>query len=315
MPTSDDSADRSSYPWTPVDANLPAEGDHPAIRLSVVDAGPRDGKLAVLLHGFPEYWYSWRHQIAALTAAGYRVLAPDMRGYGGSDKPEGVEPYRSTHLVADVARLIAWAGQKRAFVVGHDWGAVVAWMVANDRPEVVEKLAILNVPHPKVMMRGLRRDPGQMWRSWYVFFFQIPGLPEVITRRDRLSFIRLALAKEPQRPGAFTKEDVDRYVEQYRIPGVARAAISYYRAALRYAGETRKRLRPIALPVQVIWGEKDVHLGAWMADPPPDLVPDCRVLRIPDASHWVQNDAPERVNEVLLDFFGGRGSMGRALRE
>ncbi len=303
MPTSDDPADRPSYPWASRDANLPATPGHDAIRLRVVEAGPEDGPLVVLLHGFPEFWYSWRRQIGPLADAGYRVIAPDLRGYGDSDKPDGVASFGMEHLVADVVRLVRWAGREKAHVVGHDWGAVIAWMVANDHPEVVERLAILNVPHPKVMLKGLRSDPGQMWRSWYILFFQLPWLPEAILRRRRGSAIRMMLKREPTRKDAFTPEDIEKYVDAMLKPGAARSSVSYYRAAVR---QPRSRFRVIALPVQVIWGEKDRHLGAWMADPPPALVPDQRVLRLPDASHWVQNDAWEVVNSTLVGFLGAK---------
>ncbi len=302
MPTSDDLADRTTYPLASRDANLPATPGHAAIRLHVVEAGPADGPLVVLLHGFPEFWYSWRRQIGPLADAGYRVIAPDLRGYGDSDKPDGVASFEMSHLVADVVRLIRWAGREKAHVVGHDWGAVVAWMVANDHPEVVERLAILNVPHPRVMWQGLTTVPGQMLRSWYILFFQLPWLPEAILRRRHGAAIRMMLRREPTRKDAFTAEDIEKYVEAMLKPGAARSTVSYYRAALRGARGTRTRLRRIGMPVQVIWGEKDRHLGAWMADPPRDLVPDQRVLRLPDASHWVQNDAWEVVNETLIGF-------------
>jgi pimeloyl-ACP methyl ester carboxylesterase len=272
------------------------------VRLHYVEAG--EGPLVVLLHGFPEFWWSWRHQIPALVEAGYRVVAPDQRGYAQSDKPADWRDYRIERLAADVAGLIVALGEERAFVVGHDWGAAVGWMVATLHPERVERLAILNVPHPATMQRTLQHSPRQLLHSWYMFFFQIPWLPERLMgwggRRTLESAYRDA------RPGAFTAEDLARYQEALNGPEGFRGPINWYRAALRRSPASARSLyRPIAAPVLVIWGEQDRFLMASMADPDPALVPDVRVVRLPDASHWVQHDEPERVNALLTEFAGG----------
>jgi pimeloyl-ACP methyl ester carboxylesterase len=227
------------------------------VRLHYVEAG--EGPLVVLLHGFPEFWWSWRHQIPALVAAGYRVVAPD-------------------------------------------WGAAVAWMVATLHPERVRRLAILNVPHPDVMQRTLQRSPRQLLHSWYMFFFQIPWLPEHLMgwggRRT------LEGAYRDARPGAFTAADYARYEEALAGPEGFRGPINWYRAALRRSPRAMRALyRPIPAPVLVIWGEQDRFLAKEMADPDPRWVPDARVVRLPAASHWVQHDEPERVNALLTDFF------------
>src|SRR5437879_4698652 len=153
------------------------------IRLNVAQAGPPDGPLVILLHGFPEFWYGWRKQIPALAAAGYRVWAPDQRGYNFSDKPPDVRDYTLDKLAADVAGLIEAAGRQRAIIVGHDWGGAVAWWLAANNPERVERLVIINVPHPLVMRRLILRDPRQTLRSWYMFMFLLPRLPEWFARR------------------------------------------------------------------------------------------------------------------------------------
>jgi pimeloyl-ACP methyl ester carboxylesterase len=269
------------------------------VRLHYVEAG--EGPLVVLLHGFPEFWWSWRNQIPALVDAGYRVIAPDQRGYARSDKPGDWREYRIERLAADVAGLIEAAGEERAAVVGHDWGAAVAWMVATLHPERVERLAILNVPHPETMEKTLRSSPKQLLHSWYMFFFQVPWLPERLLgwggRRA------LASAYRDARPGAFDEGDLDRYVEALSGPEGFRGPINWYRAALRRTpGAMRRLFRPIAAPVLVIWGEQDRFLTASMADPDPDLVPDVRVVRLPTASHWVQHDEPDRVNALLTEF-------------
>jgi pimeloyl-ACP methyl ester carboxylesterase len=269
------------------------------VRLHYVEAG--EGPLVVLLHGFPEFWWSWRRQIPHLVEAGFRVVAVDQRGYAQSDRPPGWRDYRIERLAADVAGLIAALGEERAHVVGHDWGAAVAWMVATLHPERVDRLAILNVPHPARMEKALRTSPRQLLHSWYMFFFQIPWLPERLMRLGG----RRMLEKTYQdaRPGAFTAEDFGRYEEALLGPGGLKGPIDWYRAALRrLPTSTRKLYRPIAAPTLVIWGEQDRFLGAELADPDPALVPDVRVVRLPDASHWVQHDEPDEVNRLLASF-------------
>jgi epoxide hydrolase 4 len=270
------------------------------VRLHYVEAG--SGPLVVLLHGFPEFWYSWRHQIPALVRAGYRVVAPDMRGYHQSSKPRGVQAYRADLLTRDVAGLVRHVGVARAVVVGHDWGAAVAWGVAMRYPELVERLVILNVPHPARMLRALR-TARQLRKSWYMFFFQLPRLPEALLRANDFATLRRPFRVDPVRRDAFSAADIERYVEAARQPGALTGAINYYRALFREGpGRTRASIRRIEAPVLVIWGEQDRYLGAELAAPDPGLVPDVRVERLPDASHWVQADRPERVNALLLAF-------------
>ena len=274
------------------------------VRLHYVEAG--EGPLVVLLHGFPEFWYSWRHQIPALAAAGFRVVAPDMRGYNLSDKPGGVQAYRVELLTRDVERLIRACGAERAVVVGHDWGAIVAWLFAMREPAMLERLVIMNGPHPVAMMRDML-NPLQLARSAYVFFFQLPWLPELAAQAGGFASLRWMLRTDPLRADAFTPEDIERYVEAMAQPGALTATINYYRAAVqRNPLSAREQLRRIDAPVLVIWGEQDRALGPELAEPPHAWVPNARVERLPDASHWVQNDRPERVNALLLDFLGNR---------
>ena len=273
------------------------------VRLHYVEAGA--GPLVVLLHGFPEFWWSWRLQIPALVEAGYHVVAPDQRGYAESEKPRNWRAYGIETLAADVAALIRdELGEKHAFVVGHDWGATVAWMVATLHPEVVEKLAILNVPHPDTLQRTLRSSREQLSRSRYMFYFQLPWLPEHLlgwtTRRA------LERVYGDARPGAFSTDDLDRYVAALKGADGFRGPINWYRAALRTPVRRARALyRPIPAEVLVIWGEQDRFLMASMAEPPRELVPNVRVERLPEASHWVQHDEPERVNALLIGFFAG----------
>src|SRR5579884_2981884 len=227
------------------------------VRLHYVEAGPLDGPPVVLLHGFPDFWYSWRHQIPPLAAAGFRAIAPDMRGYNLSSKPADISAYEARRLAGDIRALIRERGLERACVAGHDWGAAVAWVLAMRHPETVERLAILNVPHPRRMLEALRRPGRQLLRSWYMFFFQLPWLAErAVAARDwwmlRYSF------EHDARPGAFTPADIDRYREAWSQPGAVEAMLAYYRATIRRPPSSRGGgFTPIETPTQVIWGERD----------------------------------------------------------
>jgi epoxide hydrolase 4 len=259
---------------------------------------PKDVPLVVFLHGFPEFWWSWRDQLSAFAAAGYWAVAPDMRGYNESDKPEGVASYDLENLAGDVAGLIRALGREKAVVVGHDWGAVVAWGFAMLHPELLERLAILNVPHPQVMLNNLRGSPMQMLKSWYVFFFQLPVLPEKLVSRNDYAFTRKTFEVD-----GFDKETIEHYIDALRVPKAVTSAINYYRASIRRAAKGRLPIiREIEQKVLVIWGDKDRYLRKEMAEPPKDLVPNARVVHLPHATHWVQNDATDEVNRLLLDF-------------
>jgi pimeloyl-ACP methyl ester carboxylesterase len=272
------------------------------VRLHYVEAG--EGPLVVLLHGFPEFWYGWRHQIDGLAGAGFRVVAPDMRGYNLSSKPAGVTAYDVDRLAADVRDLIRERGAERACVAGHDWGGPPAWSAAMNHPEAVERLAILNSPHPRRFLTALRR-PDQLARSWYMGAFQLPWLPERLVRADRWRALRYGFEHDA-RPGAFTPADVDRYVEAWSQPGAITAMINFYRALPRQSpARAMARIRPVHAPTRVIWGERDRYLSPALAEPPREDVPNLeRVIRLPEATHWVQHDEPERVTELLAEFFG-----------
>jgi epoxide hydrolase 4 len=270
------------------------------LRLHYVEAGT--GPLVVLLHGFPEFWYAWRHQLPALADAGYRVVAPDLPGYNTSDKPPRVRDYRPRLLVQEVADLILALGADSATVAGHDWGGVLAWLLAMQHPERVERLVVLNAPHPIRFLKGLR-SPRQLRRSWYILAFQLPWLPERLLAARDFRALRRALGRQPNRPGAFTAQDIDRYVAAAAQPCALRAAINYYRAAVRANLVAQvQTLRRVDIPTLIIWGDQDRYLGRALAEPDRGWVPDVRVERIAEASHWVQADAPERVNQLMVDF-------------
>jgi pimeloyl-ACP methyl ester carboxylesterase len=271
-------------------------------RLHYVEAG--EGPLVVLLHGFPEFWFGWRAQIDGLAAAGFRVVAPDLRGYNLSSKPSGLAAYDADAVARDVRDLIRERGEERAGVAGHDWGGAVAWATAMDHPEVVAKLAILNSPHPRRFLDAMRR-PAQLARSWYFLVFGLPWLPERLLAARDWRALRRDFARDA-RPGAFTPADLERYVEAWSQPGALTAMLNYYRAVVRRPpSRAAARIRPVQAPTRVIWGERDRYLDPGLAEPPRDEVPNLeRVIRLPGASHWVQHDEPERVTELLADFFG-----------
>jgi len=265
------------------------------VRLHYVEAG--DGPMVVLLHGFPEFWYGWRRQIAPLVQAGFRVVAPDLRGYNLSSKPEGFRDYTADKPAADVRGLIRELGAESAMVVGHDWGGTVAWTLAMNHPEVVDRLVVLNAAHPRKLNEGLR-NPRQLLRSWYFFFFQFPGLPEHHARARGWRFFKRFLRDARPR---YTADEVDGYVDAWSQPGAEKAMIDYYRAAVRLG--SKQEVRPISAPTLVIWGQRDRYLGPKLAEPHHGDVPYLdRVERLPDASHWVHHDEAERVNELLVDF-------------
>jgi pimeloyl-ACP methyl ester carboxylesterase len=274
-------------------------------------AGEPRRQPVVLLHGFPEFSYSWRNQLPALAAAGFRAIAPDLRGYGRSPKPPRVRDYRIELLAADVLDLIGRECGGRAHLVGHDWGGVIAWWVAMHHPDAVERLVILNAPHPVAYSRELRR-PAQMLRSWYVAFFQLPWLPEFAMRFDDLAAIRRVFETDPGRPGAFTPDDVSKYVHAFGERRALTGAINYYRAAFRQVhAHLGARARPIETPTLLIWGERDRYLVAELASGLESWVSNLRVERLPNASHWVQHDEPGRVNELLVEFLGSSPSTER----
>ena len=271
------------------------------VRLHVAEARPAggttDAPLVVFLHGFPEAWFSWRHQMHALAAAGFWAVAPDMRGYNESDKPTGVHAFEIERLCDDVAGLIRALGREDAIVVAHDWGAVVAWELAQIHRAMTKKLAILNVPHPLSMQRGLR-TLRQIKKSWYIFFFQIPFVPERTIAKNDFAYLRKMF-----RADRFPAEEIETYIDAARVPGALTSAINYYRAvARRVATGTARKQTIIDCPVLVIWGDRDRYLGRELADPPRRFVPNARVVHVPEANHWVQNVAPAEVNALLLDF-------------
>jgi pimeloyl-ACP methyl ester carboxylesterase len=269
------------------------------VQLHYVEAG--DGPLVILLHGFPEFWYGWRAQIEPLAAAGFRVVAPDMRGYNLSSRPHDVKAYDTGKLAADIRDLIHERGAQSAMVVGHDWGGTAAWVMAMNHPEVVDRLAILNAAHPRKLSQGLMH-PGQLKKSWYFFFFDLPDLPERVVHANDWHFFRNFLRDAHP---AYTTDEIDHYIEAWSQPGAATGMINYYRSSVRTSPKRAEAaLKPIDAPTLVIWGQQDHYLGPELAEPEHDDVPNLdRVERLPDASHWVHHDEAERVTQLLTEFF------------
>lgn len=270
------------------------------ITLHVVAAGPEDGPLVILLHGFPEFWYGWRAQIPALAMAGYRVLAPDLRGYNLSDKPAGLAAYRPEVLVEDIAGLIAAAGREQANIIGHDWGGAVAWWLVLARPERVHKAVMINIPHPTVFARQLRTDQEQQRKSWYMAFFQLPGLPEALLGSNNAQAMSAAL-KGSSRPGTFREADLEQYRRAWSRPGATMAMLNYYRAVARFS-QPRFHDERVHIPLQIIWGRHDPFLKHEMAAKSVDMCDDGRLQLIAEATHWVQHEFPGRVNNTILSF-------------
>jgi len=251
------------------------------------------GPLIVLLHGFPEFWYSWRKQIPALASAGFRVIAPDLRGYNESSRPEDVDAYRMTEVAKDVAGLIVQNGGK-CTLVGHDWGGYAAWYTAMLHPELIERLIILNAPHPKPLAREVSRSFEQKLRLSYQLFFNVPVIPELI--------LRVALPFLAPRMGRFTKDEIREYKRAWRKPGAIRAMLAYYRALRRSRGELRKLMRPITCPTLLIFGDGDPVFTRATTENFTDVVRNIRVEHVADAGHFVQTDAPEIVNRLIAEF-------------
>jgi len=271
------------------------------IKLHVVMTGPKDGQPVLLLHGFPEFYYGWRKQIPVLAEAGYRVIVPDQRGYNLSDKPKGIHSYRIDTLLNDILGLVDIVGYDQINLIGHDWGAVVAWAFAIWYPDHLHGLGILNVPHPAVMLNFLRRgDPEQLRRSWYIFAFQIPWLPEIFLRiHDWHNTVRVL--RGSGKIHTFTNEDIIEYKKAWSQPGTMSAMINWYRAAARYLPKLIKNQR-VKVPTLMIWGMNDVALSHRMARLSLDYCENGKLVFFENATHWVQHDEAGAVNQLLVEF-------------
>ncbi len=269
------------------------------IRMHYVQAGSGN-QLAVLLHGFPECWYAWRHQIPVL-AEQFTVVVPDMRGYNETEKP--ARGYELNVLVDDIAALIRHTGRERAHVVGHDWGGAIAWSIAIARPELVERLVVLNAPHLARFSPRNGMTLRQARRSWYMLFFQIPWLPEALIRATDFRFLKDALRGAIRDTNKISDDEIRFFTQAIARPGALTAAINYYRRGLFNSGGIFKGtgLR-VQAPTLLLWGEEDTYLGKELVPGTERFVPNLRVHSIPGCSHWVQQDRPDIVNAQLRAF-------------
>jgi pimeloyl-ACP methyl ester carboxylesterase len=271
-----------------------------AVQLHAVASGPTDGHVAVLLHGFPEFWYSWHKRIEPLASAGFRVIVPDQRGYNLSSKPRGAANYALSHLTSDVLAIAGQLSAEKFFLAGHDWGAAVAWSLALLHPQRIAKLAILNVPHPSVMRRYLNTNRRQLRRSWYMFFFQLPFLPEAAFTAFNYRLGVRSLIRS-SREGAFSSDDLAQYRAAWSQPHALTSMINWYRAAFRY--RTKFTDSTVHVPTRILWGERDAFLLADMAHDSLRYCDSAELYTFANASHWLQHEEHARVSELLIDFF------------
>ena len=266
------------------------------VELHVVQAGPANGEPVVLLHGFPEFWWAWKGQVGLLAEAGFRVIVPDQRGYGLSEKPDGIEPYRVEELGLDVVGLIQALGYEDAYLAGHDWGGRVAWQVAIQHQEVVRKLVIFQLPHPLA-----RAEVTEETVSWYRSFFQLPFLPELVVRLGNWAALAGAL-RDTSLPGAFTDADLAQYRAAWDQPGAARAMVNWYRAGFRYPPEFEGERR-VRVPTNVVLAPDDAFIPESLTRASLEHCDDGVLTELESGTHWVLHEAPERTSRILIDFF------------
>ncbi|HEV2360490.1 MAG TPA: alpha/beta fold hydrolase, partial [Acidimicrobiales bacterium] len=264
-----------------------------------------EGPLMLFLHGFPQFWYSWRHQLPEF-ATDHRAVAIDLRGYNDSDKPRGREPYRIQHLTDDVKAVIDELGGGKATLVGHDWGGVIAWAYAHRYQQTLDRLVVINAPHP-ARMRDELKTPGQFLKSWYIFFFQLPKLPELALTLGHSRAVGKAIEDDGGDGAAAVPEDLDRYRDAFSVPGVATSSVNYYRNFLSGARSQPRRLAPIEVPGLLVWGEQDKALGIRLASGNETFIPDLSVRTLAHGGHFVHEQCPAEVNGIIRSFLSGSG--------
>lgn len=270
------------------------------IQLHYVTEG--EGPLMLMLHGFPEFWYSWRHQIPEF-ASQYKVVALDMRGYNDSDKPSQTSDYDISELIQDVKGVITGLGYDRCVLVGHDWGGAIAWTFAEAYPAMVERLIVLNLPHPAKFAEAFQKfNLQQIGRSWYTFFFQLPWLPEFLFEQNNYQAIAEMFSNTAVQKDTFTPEDLSAYRQAMAKPGAITAALNYYRSALWPILTKPRAWSVLPMPTLLIWGEQDVALGKELTYGTEQYVRDLQIRYIPDSGHWVQQEKPTLVNQYMHEF-------------
>jgi len=288
-------------------------GEHRYIRLKdvklhYVEKGDHNKPLMIFVHGFPEFWFSWRHQIREFSRD-YWVVAIDQRGYGDSDKPRGKAHYKIEKMVGDLKELIPALGRTTCHLVAHDWGGVVAFSFAQHHPDMLESLTIMNAPHDGAWTKLLTSDIRQILKSWYIFFFQLPYLPELMLSGNDFSFFEKVFRAGEAGKKAFTDEDIDAFKYTFGKPGALTPPINYYRSmdiATRMLNALTHDSQPkIPVSTLIVWGVKDMALSKSLAQNSADFMEKCEIKYIEEASHWVQQDAPQEVNKHMREFLIG----------
>ena len=276
------------------------------INFEVATLGSGD-RLALCLHGFPEHAYSWRYQMPLLAQMGYRVWAPNLRGYGATDSPREVSAYKTRTLVQDVASLIQAANPRETLLLAHDWGGALAWSLAMEQPKLIDKLVVMNIPHPACFVRELKR-PAQLFKSWYIFFFQLPWLPEMMLGRRNGRATSGVIRGSSNNPARFPAEDLEVYRANAARPGGLTAMINWYRAI---SGKATRRLLGddvpvINIPTLFLWGDADTALSIRTTQGTEKYVSNLTFRVLPGVSHWIQQEAPEAVNAMLEAWLAGK---------
>ncbi|HIK03735.1 MAG TPA: alpha/beta hydrolase [Trichormus sp. M33_DOE_039] len=267
------------------------------VKLHYVTQGT--GRLMLMLHGFPEFWYSWRHQIPEF-AQDFQVVALDLRGYNDSDKPKGKSAYVMDEFIQDIEGVIKGLGHDSCILVGHDWGGAIAWNFAYAHPEMVERLIILNLPHPAKFTQGLF-TPQQLLRSWYIFLFQLPWLPELLFKANNCLAIAKIIPDTAVNKIAFTPDDIAAYQQSAAKTGALTAMLNYYRNI--FSGLiSSQNWGILEIPTLIIWGENDTALGKELTYNTNDYVNNLQIKYIPACGHWVQQEKPELVNQYMREY-------------
>jgi pimeloyl-ACP methyl ester carboxylesterase len=268
------------------------------VKLHTLEAGDAHAPIMLFLHGFPEFSYSWLKQLSYFAGQGYRVIAPDQRGYNLSSKPMGIQHYQLKYLIDDIATLINVVTNKPVTLIGHDWGGGVAWTLAQHHPQLLQKLIILNMPHLQVMKQTLKSSFKQLLKSWYAGFFQIPLLPEVACRAFNYKLLERSMIKTAN-AGAFSQQDMIAYKEAWQQPGAVNAMINWYRAYRKNKLNTNLQ---IEVPTLIIWGKKDKFLNASMAVKSLDKCKQGKLIMLDNATHWLHHEQPDAINRMIHNF-------------
>ena len=270
------------------------------VTLHCVLAGPSDGDVVLLLHGFPEFWYEWHEYILPLAAAGYRVVVPDQRGYHRSERPDAISAYHLDALATDICGILDAIGAKKTHIVGHDWGAFVSWWVALHHPARLRTLSVINVPHPTAFRQTLWRNPKQVLRSWYVGFFQLPRVPEALAQVGNWASVT-AMMQRSSRDGTFDSTDFERYRTAWGLDGAYEAMINWYRAVVR--SNPQPVQTQISTPTMLLWGAQDTFLTRSLAEKSAQYCTNSEVVMFEQATHWITHEEQTQVQNRLLDHF------------